>query len=140
MVVDAVENAWSSWNSYRPRSMRVYGTICVSPAGRFLLVRGLKTGKWSFPKGHLKYGELGQECALRELKEETGLTLPFYSYFRVLELFKQNEYFCYQIQEMEPTPQDTSEISAAGWFSTEEMERMEVNADIKRFLRTKVRF
>ncbi len=119
--------------------MRVYGTICISEYNRILLVRGALTGKWSFPKGHLKSGELGQECALRELREETGIQLQTQSYFRVIELFKQNEYFCYRIPEVEPSPEDTCEICDAGWFSLEEMGQMDINADIKRFLRDRHR-
>jgi 8-oxo-dGTP diphosphatase len=33
-------------------------------------------GTWSFPGGHLEYGEGIQECASRELFEETGIRLP----------------------------------------------------------------
>jgi len=120
--------------------MRVYGTICLSENNRILLVRGALTGKWSFPKGHLKFGELGQECALRELREETGISLEHGTYFKVIELFKQNEYFCYRIPEVEPCPEDTGEICDAGWFSLEEMTQMECNADIKRFMRDRYRF
>jgi ADP-ribose pyrophosphatase YjhB (NUDIX family) len=32
----------------------------------------LETGKWSLPAGFLERGETAAECALRELKEETG--------------------------------------------------------------------
>jgi len=60
--------------------MKVFGTICISENNRILLVRGAKTGKWSFPKGHLKMSEMGQECALRELREETGLDLKGHTY------------------------------------------------------------
>jgi len=31
------------------------------------------TGHWAFPKGHPNDGELDQETALRELREETGI-------------------------------------------------------------------
>jgi len=40
-----------------------------------LLVYGRKSQKWGFPKGHMEYGETEKETALRELKEETGITL-----------------------------------------------------------------
>ncbi len=115
--------------------MRVYGAICRSENDRFLLVRGSKTGKWSFPKGHLKDGELGQACALRELKEETGLILQPYTFYGTRKLFA-GEYFCYRVPEQHLEPEDDREICEIGWFSFGDMEQMDVNADIKRFLST----
>ena len=41
---------------------------------RFLLVHHRK-GHWGFPKGHAEAGESPQRTALRELAEETGITL-----------------------------------------------------------------
>lgn len=41
---------------------------------RVLLVKHAK-GHWSFPKGHREIGEDSLTCALRELKEETDLTV-----------------------------------------------------------------
>ena len=39
----------------------------------FLLVRGKKQGHLSFPKGSKQSEEMDKECAIRELKEETGI-------------------------------------------------------------------
>jgi 8-oxo-(d)GTP phosphatase len=41
--------------------------------GEILLVHRPKYGDWTFPKGKAKDGESDQECALREVEEETGL-------------------------------------------------------------------
>jgi bis(5'-nucleosidyl)-tetraphosphatase len=40
---------------------------------KYLLIKHRK-GHWSFPKGHADKGETKLETALRELKEETGVT------------------------------------------------------------------
>jgi hypothetical protein len=65
----------SAFQSYKPRIMQVFGAICLDALGNVLLVKGRKSQKWSFPKGHCKRGEKDIECARRELLEETGLNL-----------------------------------------------------------------
>ncbi|MCC7530025.1 MAG: NUDIX hydrolase [Candidatus Melainabacteria bacterium] len=49
--------------------------IVISPEGKILLVRHRKGNRqyWVLPGGRLEYGETFAECAVREIKEETGL-------------------------------------------------------------------
>lgn len=60
------------------RIVRVGVGILVVRQGKLLLGRRLGShgaGTWSLPGGKLEYGESIEECARRELKEETGLDL-----------------------------------------------------------------
>mgnify|MGYP004419555925 CR=1 FL=1 len=38
-----------------------------------LLIRHIKSGYWSFPKGHVEGNETEAETAIREIKEETNI-------------------------------------------------------------------
>jgi 8-oxo-dGTP diphosphatase len=52
--------------------IRASGGLIVRD-GRVAVVHRPKYDDWSFPKGKAKAGEGDEECALREIEEETGL-------------------------------------------------------------------
>src|SRR5204862_335173 len=56
----------------RPRVIRAAGGI-VTREGRVLLVHRPRYDDWTFPKGKAEDGESDEDCALREVREETGL-------------------------------------------------------------------
>ena len=59
--------------------------FCRTAQGvRYLLVRG-HGGFWSFPKGHMEAGETERETTLREIREETGLTVRLLDGFRTAD-------------------------------------------------------
>lgn len=74
-----------SFNIYGPdikhiwRIFRIYfteveaaGGLVKHNSGRYLFIE--KKGKWDLPKGHVERGETPEECALREVNEECGIT------------------------------------------------------------------
>jgi 8-oxo-dGTP pyrophosphatase MutT (NUDIX family) len=46
------------------------------------LIKHENGGHWAFPKGHVEKGETEVETALREIKEETGLSTDLSTAFR----------------------------------------------------------
>lgn len=114
----------------------VFGTIVVSPQGRFLLVRGRASGKWSFPKGHTEGVESPLECAMRELREETGVSLKGTRPTTGLFSLKAASYFLFRVSsEYKLCPYDNREIMDLGWFTIDEMQRLSGNIDISVFVR-----
>ena len=87
---------------------------------KYLVIKSL-TGIYGFPKGHIEQGETEEETALREVLEETGISVALLSGFRVEEEYplpqkedtiKQVVYFLGEYCDQEPRYQ-ASELSDA---------------------------
>jgi ADP-ribose pyrophosphatase YjhB (NUDIX family) len=57
------------------RVLMAMGARCVvrDDAGRVLLIRRADNGAWAMPAGTMELGETIRDCAVREVREETGL-------------------------------------------------------------------
>jgi 8-oxo-dGTP diphosphatase len=88
-----------------------------------LMVHRPKYDDWSFPKGKAVKGESDEECAIREVKEETGLTcelgrpLPAVSY-RSNGRMKRVRYWLMDAGEGEFTAD--AEVDEVVWVGLEE--------------------
>ena len=51
--------------------------------GKYLAVNETKDRGWWLIGGHLEYGEMYSDCALREAKEETGIDIELKGILRV---------------------------------------------------------
>jgi len=73
----------------------IEATIChVIRDGRFLLkkaTRGISKGKWNGPGGKSEPGETPEECARREVFEETGLRVSSLFYHGVLTFIMEGK-------------------------------------------------
>lgn len=112
---------------------QVYGTIFVSQRNRILLVKGRKTGIWSFPKGHPKKGETAFQCARRETYEETGLDLPLF-FDRILILSK-GSYFLVKSYEYECQIKDRKEVIEAAWVDLKDIGNYHINVDVSAYIK-----
>lgn len=85
---------------------------------------------WTFPKGHQEEGETPAEAALRELYEETGLSVSHlyegkqyehtYTYTHEdTQINKTASYFAAEVAQGQWKVQE-EEVESAGWFGFEE--------------------
>lgn len=102
--------------------IRAAGGVVVRD-GRILLVHRPKYDDWSLPKGKCTSGETDEECALREVAEETGLGCEIVgeageTRYHVLKGPKLVRYFLMRPVQGEFTPHD--EVDEIRWATPEE--------------------
>lgn len=131
-------------------------TVYIIDGERVLLIRHKKLGKWLPPGGHIDPGETPPEAAKREALEETGLAVELVTqenvwvdrwnaksferpYMCLLEEIPEHgDKPAHQHMDMiyvaRPTGKEIvenrAETDGIGWFTLEEIERMESDVDI----------
>ena len=69
------------------------GAIVIRDEKVLLVQRGIEPGRglWAIPGGTLKLGETLQECAAREILEETGITIVVGQCIYVFDLIERDD-------------------------------------------------
>lgn len=88
-----------------------------------LLIRHANGGHWAFPKGHVEKKETEEETALREIREETGLTVKLKKGFREQVSYSPKEgvmkdviYFAAKARGDEETTRQEEEVTDLMWL------------------------
>lgn len=89
---------------------------------QILLIRHVNGGHWAFPKGHVEKGETEEQTALREILEETGLSVTLDNRYRQVvsyspkkDVIKDVVYFVAHAAADSETVAQESEISRIRW-------------------------
>lgn len=96
------------------------GGVILDGHKNLLIVYGKKSLKWGVPKGQLEEGETFLGGALREIKEETGLSLsPETTKNLIYWGVNRARLYVLQIENIKPNlkPRDTEEIGKAMWLN-----------------------
>jgi 8-oxo-dGTP pyrophosphatase MutT (NUDIX family)/phosphohistidine phosphatase SixA len=113
--------------------VRAAGALCWhrGPDGlQVLLVHRPRYGDWSWPKGKLEGDEPAAAAAVREVREETGVTvalgvpLPSARYPLGPEASKHVSYWAAHVQSAaQPPPPRPEEVDATAWVGAAEADR-----------------
>jgi 8-oxo-dGTP pyrophosphatase MutT (NUDIX family) len=108
------------------------GGLVKNDSGEILLI--FRRGKWDLPKGKLDENESIAECALREVREETGLRqlkigtplgITFHTYYQYdKDFLKESHWFAMKAAgDQNLIPQTEEDITEISWAKPEELEK-----------------
>ncbi len=116
------------WCIMNKKKITAGGGLVTNESGELLMI--YRRSKWDLPKGKLDAGETIEECALREVREETGLThltlgklvdISYHEYFDTYlseEIIKETHWFLMKAEgNQELVPQTEEDITAIKWVS-----------------------
>jgi 8-oxo-dGTP pyrophosphatase MutT (NUDIX family) len=113
--------------------IKAAGCLVESAGGRYLMI--YRRGFWDLPKGKVDQGESDQEAALRETREECGISFlrllapmptTFHMYLLKDEVILKRSAWYHACVEGEPAllPQQEEDITRAVWLESGEVKEL----------------
>jgi 8-oxo-dGTP pyrophosphatase MutT (NUDIX family) len=123
-------------NKERRIVVKAGGGLVKNEKGEILFM--FRRGKWDLPKGKQDPGESLENCALREVEEETGVgSLTVQKFLLVTEhpyeekgqfLLKETHWWLMTTNSQQPlVPQTEEDITELRWIGTSEMNMILLN-------------
>jgi 8-oxo-dGTP pyrophosphatase MutT (NUDIX family) len=108
------------------------GGLIVNEKKEILLI--FRRGKWDMPKGKLEKGEKLEDCAVREVAEETGLkkiklldalTITYHTYHEGTHfILKESHWYTMKVSgEQNMVPQTEEDIHEIKWVNANDLDK-----------------
>ncbi len=112
------------------------GGLVKNKSGEILLI--FRRGKWDLPKGKIDEGETLEECAIREVREETGIqklkiiskiNITYHTYIEFgKHILKESHWYLMNaIEQEELIPQVEEDITEIHWVKKEDLKKYITN-------------
>lgn len=116
-----------------PTRRRKAGVFIYDPNTDKVLLIQSRGNLWGAPKGTLHYGETERKCAIREVKEETGLDISYDDFTKATKIHNNSIYFYLEMNECDVTVQDhiyDNDANGIGWIKINCLEKFIENGNI----------
>jgi 8-oxo-dGTP pyrophosphatase MutT (NUDIX family) len=131
-----IKHVWKIFRIYFTE-VGAAGGLVMHQSGKYLFIE--KKGKLDLPKGHIEPGEEPEECAIREVSEECGITghsivkplepsYHTYSWEGISYLKKTSWFLMSYSGPMILEPQVREGITAVEWLSPDELNKIKGTA------------
>jgi 8-oxo-dGTP pyrophosphatase MutT (NUDIX family) len=112
--------------------VKAAGGLVLNEKKEILLI--FRRGKWDMPKGKLDKGEKLEDCAIREVEEETGLkkvelispfTITYHTYHEGTKfILKESHWYIMKVDgEQELIPQTEEDILEIKWVKENDLDK-----------------
>lgn len=128
-------------NGYKKKKA---GIFIYDPESKKVLLVQSRGQMWGIPKGTVEEDETWEQCAIREVKEETGVCITHQELKYYIKIYKKAVYYYTEKAECEVTVQENSvddnDANAIGWIKVGCLHKMVENGNIVLNKHTKIVF
>lgn len=129
--------------------IKAAGGVVINKKSELLMI--FRRGKWDLPKGKLDKGETLEECAVREVKEETGIseidlgkliTVTYHTYTEFgKHNLKESHWYAMKTSDVKLVPQSEEDITEIVWVKKSDVKNYSLNtfASVNEVLSTQVK-
>jgi len=137
VIVTEKSQKYFKHTPYRSRRRRQKAGVFIFDPGeqRILLVRS-RGYLWGVPKGSIEPNESITECAIREVKEETGISLKADELSRELTLFGKSTYYYTErktrgVKVQKNINEDANDVNGITWIKINCLNNLKLNKHLQ---------